>query len=103
MDGVEFRRPTTPLLFNVTAAEEHDPDEIRSIMSRQIASTVRWFDIMNSLMDKGVRTFVEVGPKNVLSGLAKKIIPADYEHRIFQVDTPESVAACGTEILTSGQ
>lgn len=98
MEGVEFNNPQTSLLFNVTAAEEHDPAMIRSIMSRQIASTVRWFDIMNELMARGVRTFVEVGPKNVLSGLAKKIIPRDYEHRIFQVDTPEAVAVCSREI-----
>jgi len=98
MAGVEFNKPQTPLLFNVTAAEEHDPGAIRSIMSHQIASTVRWFEIMNELMARDVRTFIEVGPKKVLSGLAKKIIPRDYEHRIFQVDTPEAVAACSREI-----
>ena len=98
MDGVEFAKPQTSLLFNVTAAEEHDPAEIRSIMSHQIASTVRWFEIMNELMARDIRTFIEVGPKNVLSGLAKKIIPRDYEHRIFQVDTPEAIAACSREI-----
>ncbi|MEN8142791.1 MAG: malonyl CoA-acyl carrier protein transacylase, partial [Thermodesulfobacteriota bacterium] len=87
-----------PLLFNVTAAEEHDPAVIRAIMSRQIASTVRWFEIMNELMAREVRTFIEVGPKKVLSGLAKKIIPRDYEYRIFQVDTPEAVALCSREI-----
>ena len=103
MEKVKFNSPETTLLFNVTAGEEKDPVEIRSIMARQIASTVRWFEIMNSLMDRGVRTFIEVGPKNVLSGLAKKIIPGDYEHRIFQVDSPEAVAACNVEILSSGQ
>jgi [acyl-carrier-protein] S-malonyltransferase len=98
INEVEFRSPVVPLLFNVTADEESNSDEIRLIMSRQIASTVRWFEIMTRLMDKGVRTFIEVGPKKVLSGLAKKIIPADYEHRIFQVDTPEAVATCSAEI-----
>jgi malonyl CoA-acyl carrier protein transacylase len=45
-----------------------------------------------------VRTFVEVGPKNVLSGLAKKIIPAAYECRLFQADNPEAVARCRREL-----
>ena len=98
MEGVQFNKPQTSLLFNVTAAEEHDPASIRAIMARQISSTVRWFEIMNELMARDVRIFIEVGPKNVLSGLAKKIIPGDYEHRIFQVDTPEAVAACRQEI-----
>jgi len=91
MAGVEFKSPQIPLLFNVTAAEESDPAAIRTIMSRQIASTVRWFDIMNKLVDQGVRTFVEVGPKTVLTGLAKKILPGDLGCRLLQVDTPEAV------------
>jgi [acyl-carrier-protein] S-malonyltransferase len=98
MAKVEFKVPKVSLLFNVTAAEEQDPAAIRAIMSRQISSTVKWFDIMNGLMAQGVRTFVEVGPKNVLSGLAKKIIPKGYDYRLFQVDTPEAVAACSSEL-----
>lgn len=98
MAGVEFKAPQVALLFNVTAAEEHDPAVIRSVMSRQISSTVKWFDIMNGLMAQGVRTFVEVGPKNVLSGLAKKIIPKGGEYRLLQVDTPEAVEACSREL-----
>jgi [acyl-carrier-protein] S-malonyltransferase len=98
MNGVAFASPRVPLLFNVTAAEEGEPAEIRAIMARQIASTVRWFEIMHGLLAQGVRTFVEVGPKNVLSGLAKKIIPAAYECRLFQVDNPEAVARCRREL-----
>ncbi|MDF1578120.1 MAG: ACP S-malonyltransferase [Desulfobulbales bacterium] len=94
MDKVEFGSPQVEILFNVTAAAERDPAVIRAIMSRQIASPVRWYEIMNNLLARGVRTFVEVGPKKVLSGLARKIIPADRECRIFQVDNPETVQGC---------
>jgi len=103
MEGVEFKSPQVGLFFNVTAGEESDAVVIRSIMSRQIASTVRWYEIMNALLDRGVRNFVEVGPKKVLSGLAKKIIPASCECRIFQVDNPEAVEACAKELAVSGQ
>ncbi|MBU0674535.1 MAG: ACP S-malonyltransferase [Proteobacteria bacterium] len=98
MATVEFSSPQLPLFFNVTAAEEHDPTVIRRIMSRQIAATVRWFEIINQLMAREVRVFVEVGPKNVLCGLLKKILPKDYEHRVFQVDTPEAVARCRQDL-----
>lgn len=91
MDRVSFQAPHTPLLFNVTAAEEQDPAAIRAIMARQIASTVRWYEIIQRLMAAEVRVFVEVGPKNVLSGLLKKIIPEEYQHRCFQFDTPEGL------------
>jgi [acyl-carrier-protein] S-malonyltransferase len=89
-----FSPPEKPILFNVTAAEETDPTAIRSIMSRQIASRVRWFEIINSLVAKGVTTFIEVGPKKVLTGLTKKIVPKSSGCNSFQIDTPETLAKC---------
>ena len=89
-----FSPPVKPILFNVTAAGESDPAVIRSIMSRQIASRVRWFDIINFLMASGVNTYVEVGPKKVLTGLTKKIVPKSSGYRLFQVDTPDTLAKC---------
>jgi [acyl-carrier-protein] S-malonyltransferase len=92
MAKVTFNAPATPVLFNVTAASESDPAAIRRIMARQIASTVRWLEIVERLMAEEVRVFIEVGPKTVLTGLLGKIIPPDYEHRCFQFDTPEGLA-----------
>lgn len=92
MATIDFQAPTRPLLFNVTAAEEHDPAAIRAIMARQIASSVRWFEIVNECLARGIEVFVEVGPKTVLSGLLKKIVPAGRDYRVFQVDTPAAVA-----------
>ena len=94
MAAISFQAPETPVLFNVTAAEEDEPDAIRTIMSRQIASRVRWFEIVNSLVNRGVTHFIEVGPKKVLSGLMKKIVPKSAGCRTYQVDSPESLARC---------
>ncbi len=94
MAEISFNPPQTPVLFNVTAAEENEPAAIRAIMSRHIASRVRWFEIINSLVDKGVTHFIEVGPKKVLSGLMKKIAPKSSGCRTYQVNSPESLAKC---------
>ena len=94
MAEVPFNSPLIPVLFNVTAAEEKDPAAIRAIMSRQIASRVRWFEIINSLLQKGVTTFIEVGPRTVLSGLLKKIAPRSVGCRMLQVESPDTLAKC---------
>jgi [acyl-carrier-protein] S-malonyltransferase len=94
MADIPFSPPATPVLFNVTAAEEKEPTVIREIMSRQIASRVRWFEIIHSLADKGVTEFIEVGPKKVLSGLMKKNLPKSSGCRYYQVESPESLARC---------
>ena len=94
LNSIPFSAPVKPVLFNVTAGEETDPDEIRTIMSRQIVSRVRWFEIINNLMDRGVNIFIEVGPKTILKGLLKKIVPRSAGVKTFQVDTPETLAKC---------
>ena len=94
MTEVLFSPPQKPLIFNVTAAEETDPAAIRSIMSRQIAARVRWYETINSLLEKGVNTFIEMGPKKVLSGLTKKIVSKSPEYKMFQVESPESLDRC---------
>ena len=89
-----FSPPVKPILFNVTAAEETDPATIRTIMSRQIATRVRWFEIINSLLAKGVTNFIEVGPKKILTGLTKKIVPKSSGCTLMQVDSPETLTRC---------
>lgn len=97
MAEVDFNTPHTAIWFNLTGSEEKIPDNIRKIMSQQIVSMVRWLDIINGLLNREVRVFIEVGPKTVLSGLLKKIIPADYQYQLFAVDTPATLAKCQQE------
>ncbi|RUM37423.1 MAG: [acyl-carrier-protein] S-malonyltransferase [Desulfobulbus sp.] len=91
METVSFTAPRIPLLFNATAAREKDPAAIRSIMARQIASPVRWFESVTLMVDDGVELFVELGPKKVLSGLMRKILPRKSHVKCLQADTPETL------------
>jgi [acyl-carrier-protein] S-malonyltransferase len=55
-------------------------------MSRQLTSPVRWADLILNLKATGVDTWVEVGPKNVLKGLVRKILPQEPPERFFNVE-----------------
>ncbi len=94
MKGVFFQEPKSPVFFNVTAAIEMDVAIIKDMMAQQIASKVRWFEIINGMIASGVDTFVEIGPKNVLSGMMKKIVPHGYSYQAMQVDSPAGLAKC---------
>jgi [acyl-carrier-protein] S-malonyltransferase len=72
-------------VFNTTADYESDPEEIRGIMTRQLCSPVRWYDSVCRMLEDGIEIFVEVGPKKVLRGLLRKIIPDTYPHEIYNV------------------
>ena len=91
MGTLSFYTPRLPILFNVTANMESDPAAIRSLVARQIASRVRWLEIIQHMVMDGVEVFVELGPKTVLSGLMKKILPRKSEILCLQADTPEAI------------
>ncbi len=93
MATIDFHPPLIPVLFNVSSRPEKAPAQIREMMAGQIASRVRWFEIIQRMLADGVDTFVEVGPKTVLSGMIRKIAPKG-SCRALQVDTPETLARC---------
>lgn len=89
---IDFKPPQTPVYFNVTAGPENDPSVITDIMARQIASRVRWYEIISQMLVDGVDTFIEVGPKTVLKGMMRKIVPKGTVVTSLQFDTPETLA-----------
>jgi len=95
---VPLQAPRIPIFFNVTAATENDPETIRQVMAQQIVSTVRWQEIILKLLSCRVETFIEVGPKKVLSGLLKRILPKGSSHQCLQVDSPATLAQCLTAL-----
>lgn len=91
MEEIPFSSPHSEMFFNATAQVETDPERIKDIMAHQLTSPVRWFDIMVKMLDAGVNVFVEVGPKNVLSGLLKKIASRDAAIKTLNVQDPETL------------
>ena len=85
LKATPFQAPTTPVVFNVTAEYESDPDQMKDIMARQLCSPVRWYDSVGKMQDEAIEAFVEVGPKRVLTGLLRKIIPDTYPHEVYNV------------------
>jgi [acyl-carrier-protein] S-malonyltransferase len=88
---LKFTTPQLTLYLNATAAPEADPEKLRVAMSRQLTSPVRWADLILHLKAAGADTWVEVGPKNVLTGLVRKILPQEPKERFFNVENRESL------------
>ena len=82
---IRFNPPEKSVILNVSADISTEAEEIKDIMGRQLCSPVKWYDSVGKLMGAEVETFVEVGPGKVLAGLLKKILPADYPARIYNV------------------
>ena len=73
VNAVTFRAPEVPIMHNVHANNENDPQVIKKLMLEQIYSPVRWVDCVKQLKNNGASTLIECGPGKVLSGLSKRI------------------------------
>jgi [acyl-carrier-protein] S-malonyltransferase len=71
--GAEFRPPRIPVVSNVDALPHTDPDEIRSLLARQVVGVVEWHDSVAYILSAGIRSVWEIGPGRVLRGLMKRI------------------------------
>jgi [acyl-carrier-protein] S-malonyltransferase len=73
LDATPFHKPSVPLVANAAAAPLTAPDDIRDALGRQLTSPVRWTESVRWMIDQGVTCFIEVGPKDVLTGLLRRI------------------------------
>lgn len=73
VNTVNFSVPQVPVVHNVHAQTETDPETIKALMLEQIYSPVKWVDCVNQLKNNGATTLIECGPGKVLSGLTKRI------------------------------
>jgi [acyl-carrier-protein] S-malonyltransferase len=72
IDKVKFQEPVAPFRSTVTARLE-SAQRLAPLLVDQLTAPVRFTQAASELMREGVKTFVEVGPGNVLSGLVKRI------------------------------
>jgi [acyl-carrier-protein] S-malonyltransferase len=72
VEAVKFGEPQAAFMSTVTARFE-EAQRMGALLVDQLTAPVRFTQAASGLVKEGVRTFVEVGPGNVLSGLVKRI------------------------------
>lgn len=73
MEAVSFSDPHVPIVSNANARVLRTGGEIRDALIEQIDSPVLWADCVQTLVDEGCGTFLELGPGRALSGLIRQI------------------------------
>ncbi|MEH1102387.1 type I polyketide synthase, partial [Micromonospora sp. CPCC 205561] len=102
LDGLEFSAPTLPVVSNVTGALA-EAEEIRTAdyWVRHVREAVRFADGVTALRAAGVDTFLEIGPRSVLTAMTREMLsgqePADNDTPVIAVpvlraDRPEARA-----------
>lgn len=94
LDNFNVSDPEIPLYSDYTA-NIYDK-EYKMLLSKQICNPVKWQTIIENMIDKGIDTFIEIGPGKTLCGLIKKINP---NVRIFNIEDSESLNNTVREVL----
>jgi len=71
---ISLSKPRFPVVNNVAAGLEDDPEAIRQNLVAQFSNPVQWVRTMGVLGQMGASEYLEVGPKNVLATLARKMV-----------------------------
>jgi [acyl-carrier-protein] S-malonyltransferase len=71
--ALAINAPEIPVVHNVHAQTENDPQKIRDLLVEQIYSPVKWVACVEAMVAAGVEKTVECGPGKVLGGLNRRI------------------------------
>ena len=88
LEHTRFHELRIPYVTNVTAEVVTKEDEIKTLLEKQVSSSVRWEESIRRMMKEGVGTFIEIGPGHTLTSLIKKI---DRQVKVINVETVEDL------------
>lgn len=90
LEAVSMSAAKFPVVANVTAVYQSDPNQIKLNLIRQTSRAVLWEDSVRLMIKDGVTTFFEIGPGAVLKGLMKRI---DANIKVYNIGKAEDIEA----------
>jgi [acyl-carrier-protein] S-malonyltransferase len=86
-----FNKPTVPVVANVTAQPLTDLEAIKEELVSQIVRPVQWQHSVENMISRGVTTFFEMGPGEMLTRLIKRISPGAQAFNISNAQTVSEI------------
>lgn len=96
--ALDWRDPRFPVFTNVDAAPVLNAEGARDALVRQVDAPVRWHELIEAMVASGIERFIEVGPRNVLAGLVRRIRK---DLRVHSASDPGGVEAAVRELAGS--
>ncbi|WHT21624.1 SDR family NAD(P)-dependent oxidoreductase [Crossiella sp. CA-258035] len=94
-EGVSFGEAEIPVVSNVTGAIAGAELGTAEYWVRHVREAVRFADGVRALGEQGVRTFIELGPGGVLSGMGQECLAEAAFVPALRADRPEPLAVAG--------
>lgn len=88
LKNITLQEMKIPYLANVTADYVKETAQIKELLAKQVASSVKWQQSVERMIEDGVTTFVEIGPGRTLAGFLRKI---NRDVRVINVEKLEDL------------
>lgn len=73
LENVKIHKPVIPYAANVTAQYVTEAEPVKDLLVKQVSSSVKWQQCVETMLADGVDTFIEIGPGKTLAGFMRKI------------------------------
>ncbi|KOO46640.1 ACP S-malonyltransferase [Priestia koreensis] len=90
LQTLQLKDASIPVVSNVVAQPITSKEEIQQKLVEQLYSPVRWHESVETLIENGVDTFIEIGPGKVLAGLVKKVNRSVTIHSVYDLESMET-------------
>ena len=89
LSSIKINNPKVAIVTNISAHKiQGEPDEIRRSLVLQVTSMVRWQESIKWMANNGIKSMVEIGAGQVLSGLNKRI---DKDLKSTSIEDPDTI------------
>ena len=92
LQNCNIKTTNIPIYANISAKSITQPSDIKEALIKQITGSVLWEDSIKNMISAGIRIFIEVGPKRVLSGLISRI---DKSVQVLNIEDEQSLNKMG--------
>lgn len=94
MESMSFSTLQVPYVANATAEIVTDSKKISTFFAKGIYSSVRWQQSIETMLENGVDTFVEIGPGKTLAGFMRKIAPKATVYNVSSFEDATALEKC---------
>lgn len=90
LENLSINIPEKQVVKNIDGTPYKQGDDLKEILAKHIISPVKFSKTVQTMVDSGIDTFIEIGPGKTLSGFVKKA-KTDKQINIFNINSVESL------------
>jgi len=87
----KYENPSIPVVANVTAQPMNSVEAIKEELISQIIHPIKWQQSVETMLARGITTFFEVGPGDMLTKYIKRISPGALTFNISNAQTTNEI------------